>query len=85
MHSQINLTDDFKSSIEHQRRLNPPMHEFVKKETIKWLDVGVIFQFLDIQWVRPMYFFPKRGGITVFQMKKLRLLLLELLLGDMCA
>lgn len=30
-------------SVKHQRRLNPPMKEVVKKDIIKWLDVGVIY------------------------------------------
>ena len=34
---------DHKPSIEHQRRLNPPMQEVVKKEIIKWLDTRVIY------------------------------------------
>ena len=34
---KIQLMPDYKSSIEHQRRLNPPMQEVVKKEIIKWL------------------------------------------------
>ncbi|KAG5629954.1 hypothetical protein H5410_001671 [Solanum commersonii] len=29
---------EHKPDIEHQRRLNPPMQEVVKKEIIKWLD-----------------------------------------------
>ena len=35
---KIQLIPDHKPSIEHQRRLNAPMHEVVKKEIIKWLD-----------------------------------------------
>ncbi|XP_070022801.1 uncharacterized protein [Nicotiana sylvestris] len=37
----IKLDDGAKSSIEHQRRLNEAMQEVVKKEIIKWLDVGL--------------------------------------------
>ena len=40
---KIKLIPDHKPSIEHQRRLNPPMQEVVKKEIIKWLDAGVIY------------------------------------------
>ena len=35
---KIQLMPDHKPSIEHQRRLNPPMQGVVKKETIKWWD-----------------------------------------------
>ena len=34
---KIQLMPDHKPCIENQRRLNPPMQEVVKKETIKWL------------------------------------------------
>ncbi|KAK4733810.1 hypothetical protein R3W88_008071 [Solanum pinnatisectum] len=35
---KIQLMPDHRPSIEHQRRLNPPMQEVVKKDIIKWLD-----------------------------------------------
>ena len=35
---KIQLMPDHKPSIEHQRRLNPPMQEVVKKKIIKCLD-----------------------------------------------
>ena len=41
------LMPDHKLSIEHQRRLNPPMQEVVKKEIIKWLDAGVTYPIAD--------------------------------------
>ena len=41
--SKIQLIPDSKPSIEHQRRLNRTMQEAMKKEIIKWLDVGVIY------------------------------------------
>ena len=48
---KIKLMPDNKTSIEHQRRLNPHMQEVVKKEIIKWLDVGVIYSIADSIWV----------------------------------
>ena len=36
--NKIQLMPNHKPSIEHQRRLNPPMQEVMKKEIIKWLD-----------------------------------------------
>ena len=44
---QIHLEDDSKSSVEHQRRLNPNMKEVVKKEIIKLLDAGIIYPISD--------------------------------------
>ncbi|XP_070002864.1 uncharacterized protein [Nicotiana sylvestris] len=44
MHN-INLEEGAKPSIEHQRTLNEAIQEVVKKEIIKWLDVGVVYPF----------------------------------------
>ena len=38
----ILLEDNSKTSIEHQRRLNPVMKEVVKKEVLKWLNACFI-------------------------------------------
>ena len=44
---KILLNDDAKTSIEHQRRLNPVMKEVVRKEVLKWLNVGFIYAISD--------------------------------------
>ena len=51
---KIQLMPDHTQSIEHQRCLNPPMQEVVKKEIIKWLDAGVIYLIADSSWVCPV-------------------------------
>ena len=61
---------DHKPSIEHQRRLNPLMQEVMKKETIKWLDAGVIYPIADSIWVGPVQCVPKKGGIIVVPYEK---------------
>ena len=48
---KIQLLSDHKPSIEHWRRLNPPMQEVMKKEIIKWLDARLIYQIADSSWV----------------------------------
>ena len=40
---KILLHDDVKTSVEHQRRLNPVMKDVVRKEVLKWLNVGFIY------------------------------------------
>ena len=40
---KILLEDNAKTSIEHQRRLNPVMKEVVRKEVLKWLNAGFIY------------------------------------------
>nr|GEY18934.1 reverse transcriptase domain-containing protein [Tanacetum cinerariifolium] len=48
---KINFKDDAKPVIQRQRRLNPNMKEVVKKEIIKFLDVGIIYTIEDSPWV----------------------------------
>ncbi|XP_015163825.1 uncharacterized protein [Solanum tuberosum] len=45
--NKIWLDKECKPSVEHQRRLNPPMQEVVKMEIIKWLDAEVIYPIAD--------------------------------------
>ena len=40
---KILLEENTKNSIEHQRRLNLVMKEVVRKEVLKWLNVGFIY------------------------------------------
>ena len=44
---KILMNDEYKPTVEHQQRLNPIMKEVVKKEIIKWLDVGIIYLISD--------------------------------------
>ena len=50
---RILLEEDSKPTVDAQRRLNPSMKEVVRKEVIKWLDVGVIYPIFDSSWVSP--------------------------------
>ena len=67
---KILLEDNAKTSIEHQRRLNPVMKELVKKEVLKWLNAGFIYAILDSPWVSPVHVVPKKGGFTVIRNEK---------------
>ncbi|XP_070011440.1 uncharacterized protein [Nicotiana sylvestris] len=64
MHKII-LEDDAKPSLEHQRRLNESMQEVVKKEVIKWLDVGVVYHISDSLWTSSGQCVPLKGGMTM--------------------
>ena len=64
---KILLNDDAKTSIEHQRRLNPMMKEVVRKEVLKWLNVGFIYAISESSWVSPVHVVPKKGGFTVIR------------------
>ena len=64
---KILLEDNAKTSIEHQRRLNPLMKEVVRKEVLKWMNAGFIYAALDSPWVSPVHVVPKKGGFTVIR------------------
>jgi len=67
---RILLEEDYKHSIEHQRRLNPNMKDVVKKEVLKLLDAGIIYPISDSKWVSPVQVVPKKGGLTVIKNDK---------------
>ena len=57
---KILLNDNEKTSIEHQRRLNPVMKEFVRKEVLKWLNAGFIYAISNSSLVSPVIRFKFR-------------------------
>ncbi|KAK1683837.1 hypothetical protein QYE76_044685 [Lolium multiflorum] len=61
----INMEDDAKPVVEHQRRLIPKMKEVVRNEVLKLLEAGIIYPIADSRWVSPVHCVPKKGGITV--------------------
>ena len=67
---KILLEENAKSSIEHQRRLNPVMKEVVRKEVLKWLNVGFIYAISDSPWVSLVHVVPKNGGFTIIRNEK---------------
>ena len=67
---KILLNDNAKTSIEHQRRLNPVMKEVVRKEVLKWLNAGFIYAISDSSWVGSVHVVPKKGGFTVIRNEK---------------
>ncbi|KAL5550248.1 hypothetical protein UlMin_000424 [Ulmus minor] len=48
---KILMNEDYKPTIQPQRRLNPTMQEVVKAEVIKLLDAGVIYPISDSAWM----------------------------------
>ncbi|GKB02523.1 reverse transcriptase domain-containing protein [Tanacetum coccineum] len=64
---KILMEDDSKPAIQHQRRVNLKIHEVIKNEVIKLLDVGLIYPIFDSPWVSPVHCVPKKGGITVIE------------------
>ncbi|GJW88168.1 reverse transcriptase domain-containing protein [Tanacetum coccineum] len=64
---KILMEDDFKPATQHQRRVNPKIHEVIKKEVIKLLDAGLIYPISDSLWVSLVHCVPKKGGMTVVE------------------
>ena len=78
---KILLNDDIKTSIEHQRRLNPVMKEVVRKEVLKWLNAGFIYAISDSSWVSPVHVVPKKGGFIVISIEKNELIPIRTVTG----
>ncbi|GJV67399.1 hypothetical protein Tco_1482908 [Tanacetum coccineum] len=48
---KILMEDDFKPAVQHQRRVNPKIHEVIKAEVIKLLDGGIIYPISKSPWM----------------------------------
>ncbi|GKE97675.1 retrovirus-related pol polyprotein from transposon 17.6, partial [Tanacetum coccineum] len=64
------MEDEFKPSVEPQRRVNPNIKEVIKKEVIKLLDAGLIYPISDSPWVSPVQVVPNKGGMIVVKNEK---------------
>nr|GFA41566.1 reverse transcriptase domain-containing protein [Tanacetum cinerariifolium] len=59
---KILLEDDFSPKVQSQRRVNPKIHDVIKKEVGKLLDAGLIYPISDSPWVSHVHCVPKKGG-----------------------
>nr|GEX79973.1 hypothetical protein [Tanacetum cinerariifolium] len=64
---KILMEEDYKPVVQHQRRVNPKIHDVIKKEVEKLLDAGLIYPISDSPWVSPVHCVPKNGGFTVVE------------------
>ncbi|GJW00338.1 hypothetical protein Tco_1555589 [Tanacetum coccineum] len=78
---KILMEDDYKPTVQSQRRVNPKIHEVIKKEVLKLLDAGMIYPISDSPWVSPVHCVPKKGGITVVANEENELILTRLVTG----
>ncbi|GJR54697.1 reverse transcriptase domain-containing protein [Tanacetum coccineum] len=78
---KILLEDDYEPSVQHQRRVNPKIHDVIKKEVEKLLDAGLIYPISDSPWVSPVYCIPKKGGMTVVKNEENELVPTRLVTG----
>ncbi|GJU41833.1 hypothetical protein Tco_1194790 [Tanacetum coccineum] len=44
------MEDDYEPAVQHQRRVNPKIHDVIKKEVEKLLDAGLIYPISDSPW-----------------------------------
>nr|GEW36058.1 reverse transcriptase domain-containing protein [Tanacetum cinerariifolium] len=64
---KILLEDDFLPKVQSQRRVNPKIHDVIKKEVEKLLDAGLIYPISDNPWVSHVHCVPKKGGMPVIK------------------
>nr|GFA27909.1 reverse transcriptase domain-containing protein [Tanacetum cinerariifolium] len=62
---KILMEEDYKPTVQHQRRVNPKIHDIIKKEVEKLLDVGLIYPIYDSPWVSRVHCVPKKGRFTI--------------------
>nr|GFA23319.1 reverse transcriptase domain-containing protein [Tanacetum cinerariifolium] len=78
---KILIEEDYKPTVQHKRRVNPKIHDVIKKEVEKLLDAGLIYPISDSPWVSPVHCVPKKGGFTVVKNKENELILTRLVTG----
>nr|GEY84527.1 DNA-directed DNA polymerase [Tanacetum cinerariifolium] len=78
---KILMEEDYKPAVQSQRRVNPKIHDVIKKEVIKLLDSGMIYPISDSPWVSPIHCVPKKGGMTVVANENNELIPTRLVIG----
>nr|GEV17249.1 reverse transcriptase domain-containing protein [Tanacetum cinerariifolium] len=78
---KILLEEDFSPKVQSQRRVNPKIHDVIKKEVKKLLDAGLIYPISDSPWVSLVHCVPKKRGMTVIKNDKNELVPTRLVTG----
>ncbi|GJT01676.1 reverse transcriptase domain-containing protein [Tanacetum coccineum] len=78
---KILMEEDYKPVVQHQRWVNPKIHDVIKKEVEKLLDAGLIYPISDSPWVSPVHCVPKKGGFTVVENDENELIPTRLVMG----
>nr|GEY16079.1 reverse transcriptase domain-containing protein [Tanacetum cinerariifolium] len=66
---KILMEDDFKPAVQHQRRVNPKIHDVIKKEVLQLFDSGLIYPILDSPWEKS-HFMVKEGIVLGHKISK---------------
>nr|GEV57935.1 reverse transcriptase domain-containing protein [Tanacetum cinerariifolium] len=75
------MEEDFKPAVQHQRRINPKIHDVIKKDVLKLLDAGLIYSISDSPWVSPVHYVPKKDGFIVVENEENELIPTRLVTG----
>nr|GEY82420.1 reverse transcriptase domain-containing protein [Tanacetum cinerariifolium] len=67
---KILLEEDYSPKVQCQRRVNPNIHDVIKKEVEKLFDAGLIYLISNSPWVSPIHCVPKKGGMTIIKNDK---------------
>nr|GEW59329.1 hypothetical protein [Tanacetum cinerariifolium] len=60
---KIMMKDDFELAVQHHRRVNPKIHNVIKKEVLKLLDAGLIYPIFNSPWTIEVFM----GDFLVFE------------------
>nr|GEX50505.1 reverse transcriptase domain-containing protein [Tanacetum cinerariifolium] len=78
---KILMEEDYKLAVQHQRRVNPKIHDVIRKEVEKLLDAGLMYPISNIPWVSPVHRVPKKSGFTVVKNEENELIPTRLVTG----
>ncbi|GKD55319.1 hypothetical protein Tco_1288706 [Tanacetum coccineum] len=78
---KILMEEDYKPAVQHQRRVNPKIHDVIKKEVEKLLNARLIYPISDSPQVSPVHCVPKKGGFTVVENDENELIPTRLVMG----
>ncbi|GJZ37274.1 reverse transcriptase domain-containing protein [Tanacetum coccineum] len=78
---KILMEEDYTPAVQHQRRVNPKIHDVIKKEVEKLLMLDNYKPYPDSPWVSPVHCVPKKGGFTVVENEQNELIPTRLVTG----
>nr|GEU35074.1 reverse transcriptase domain-containing protein [Tanacetum cinerariifolium] len=78
---KILLEEDYSPKVKSQRRVNPKIHDVIKKEVEKLLEARLIYPISYSPWVSSINCVPKKGGMTVITNDENELVLTRLVTG----
>ncbi|GJS29719.1 reverse transcriptase domain-containing protein [Tanacetum coccineum] len=67
---KIFMEEDYKLAVQHQRQVNPKIHDIIKKDVEKLLDAGLIYPISDSPWVSLVHCVPKKVALLLLKMMK---------------